>query len=91
VNIFDVIDGIAFSKKPQLLDNVESESQVQPYMVNRWLSMLDPAAAIIINGTANKYHGILTDKKMYYKFMTAVLPQYRKQRIHYIKKPEAAG
>ena len=79
---------MAFGKKPDLVNSMEAEQSIQPYIVNRWLSMLDPSAAIIVNETANKFHHIFSDKKMYYKFMTAVLPQYRRQRIQYIKKPD---
>lgn len=87
MNIFDIINGVAFQKKPDLLDNLETEGTVQPFLLNRWLSMLDPSAAIIVNGTVNKYHSVFGDKTSYYKFLVHVLPQYKRQRIQYIKKP----
>jgi hypothetical protein len=87
VNIFDIINGIAFQKKSELLDNIEAEGAIQPFLVNRWLSMLDPSAAIIVNETVNKFHSVFGDKASYYKFLVNVLPQYKRQRIQYIKKP----
>ena len=88
MNIFEAIDGMAFSKKMHATENMEAESSWQPYMVNRWLSMLDASAATIINETVNKYHQVFSNKQDYYQFMVHVLPHYRKQRIHYIKKTQ---
>lgn len=87
MNIFDLISGVAFQKKPELLDNIESEGAVQPFLLNRWLSMMDPSAAVIVNETVNKFHSVFPDKNMYYKFLVHVLPHYKRQRINYIKKP----
>lgn len=86
MNIFDAIDTIAFSKKTVPPDSVDMQSTWQPYMVNRWLSMLDGSAATIINATVNKYHQVFANKQDYLQFMTQVMPRYRKQKIQYIKK-----
>lgn len=88
MNIFEAIDGMAFSKRMHANENLEAESTWQPYMVNRWLSMLHPSAATIVNETVNKYHQVFHNKQDYYQFMMQVLPQYRKQKIHYIKKTQ---
>lgn len=88
MNIFEAIDAVAFSKKSQATENMEAESNWQPYMLNRWLSMLDGSAATIVNETVNKWHQVFSNKQDYLKFMTQVMPQYRKQRIHYIKKAQ---
>ena len=87
MTIFDIIDGVAFSKKQSPFANFEEEKEYQPFLVNRWLSMLDPAAAHIINDTLNRFGKIL-DNADQYKFLVNVLPKYRKQRIQYIKKPK---
>jgi len=87
LNIFDTITGIAFTKQQNLLDNIEDEKSFHPYMCNRWLSMLEPSAAQIINVTTNRFGSIFTNNKEYYKFLLNVLPRYKKQRINYIKKP----
>lgn len=87
MNIFDIITGIAFTKQTKLLDNIEDEKSFHPYMCNRWLSMLDPSAAQIINVTANRFGNVFTSNKEYYNFMLNVLPRYKRQKIYYIKKP----
>jgi hypothetical protein len=86
LSIFDIIDGIAFSKKPALSTQAEDDKDYQPYLVNRWLSMLDTDAAKIINETLNKVGHVLSAPEQY-KFLVNVLPRYKRQRINYIKKP----
>jgi len=86
MNIFDIIEGIAFTKKTNPFTNFEEEKGYQPFLVNRWLSMLDPLAARIINDTLNRF-GKNFDNIDQYRFLSNLLPKYRKQRIHYIKKP----
>lgn len=86
MNIFDIIDGICFSKKKNLFANIEDEKQFQPYIVNRWLSMLDPSAARIVNETVNRFGHVFTNQEIC-KLLTEILPKYKRQRIEYIKKP----
>lgn len=86
MNIFDIIDSIAFSKKQDLNQQAEDEKIYQPYLVNRWLSMLDGNAAKIINDTVNRYGHVFSSAE-HHRFLSNVLPKYRKQRIQYIKKP----
>lgn len=85
MNIFDIIDGVAFSKN-ELTSQAEDEKVYQPFLVNRWLSMLDGNAAKIVNETLNRYGHVFNTEEQY-KFLLNVLPRYRKQRINYIKKP----
>jgi hypothetical protein len=87
MNIFDIIDGIAFSKNENLINSPETEKEYSPFIVNRWLSMLDPIAAKIINITVNKNIKQLNTVQDQYNFLLNVLPKFGKQRINYIKKP----
>lgn len=89
MNIFDIIDSIAFSKKPITEADMEAEESANVFMVNRWLSMVDSSAANIINNTLNRYHNIFINKTDAFNFLKDVLPIYPKQRIYYIKKPKA--
>lgn len=89
MNIFDILDGVAFSKKKDLFNSLENEKEYQPYLVNRWLSMLDPSAAKIINDTVNRYGKVFERPVDQYHFLLNILPKYRKQRIYYIKKNTA--
>lgn len=86
MNIFDIIDNIAFSKKQDICQQAEDEKIYQPFLVNRWLSMLDGSAAKIINDTVNRY-GQCFNSAEHHKFLCNILPKYKKQRINYIKKP----
>lgn len=86
MNIFDIIDGICYSKKRDLPVNVEDEKSFQPFMLNRWLSMLDPGAAKIINDTVNRYGQNFNNEELY-KLLVEILPRYKRQKINYIKKP----
>jgi hypothetical protein len=86
MTIFDVIGGILFTKKKDLLNNVDDARNMQPFLVNRWVSMHSPTEAKIINETVNRYGHVFEDKADLYKFLVNVLPQYRFKRIDYIKK-----
>ncbi|NBO98961.1 MAG: hypothetical protein EBU90_02365 [Proteobacteria bacterium] len=86
MNIFDILDGICFSKKKDILDNVEKEKEYSPFIVNRWISMLDPSAAKIVNDTVNRFGHVFTNQEQY-KLLTEILPRYKRQKINYIKKP----
>lgn len=87
MNIFDIINGVAFDKKADLLSQAEDEKTYAPYLVNRWLSMLDGSAARIVNETLNRFGQVFTPAEQY-KFLVNVLPRYKRQRINYIKKPK---
>lgn len=86
MTIFDQLNDILFSKRGECLDNVDDESQFQPYMINRWCSMYSPAMAQIVNSTTNRLYNTFVDKQQFYKFVTGVFPKLSRKRIHYIKK-----
>ena len=75
-----------FKKKGDLLDNIDAESEYNPYMINRWISMYSPQMSILINNTVNRYYSIFSTKKDNYKFLVAFLPVCKPYRISYIKK-----
>ena len=86
VNIFNFINDILFKKKGDLLDNIDSESEYNPYMINRWVSMYSPQMAVLVNSTTNKYYSIFDTKRDNYKFLVSFLPKSNPYRIFYIKK-----
>ena len=88
MNIFDIIDGLAFAKKRDIFNTPEAEKEYQPFLVNRWLSMLDPTAARIVNDTVNRMSQVLPTSQDQYNMLVNLLPTYPKQRINYIKKPK---
>lgn len=86
MTIFDIIGGVLFNKKEELLNNIDDTKHFQPYLVNRWVSMHSGNDANIINETVNRYGHIFTNKTDLYKFMVNVLPKHKFKRIDYIKK-----
>lgn len=70
--------------------NVEADASSNLFMVNRWLSMLDPVAARLINDTTNRFHKVFSNKNDAFRLLQTVLPHYSKRRIHYIKKSDSA-
>jgi len=87
LNIFDIINDIAFSKKERSNINLEEEKNIQPYILNRWLSMIEPSAAFIVIDTLNKYSKHFSNIESY-RFLLNILPKYKFRRIEYIKKPK---
>ena len=86
MTIFDILNDILFTKKGNLLKNVDEESSFNNYMVNRWVSMYSPSLAIVINNTSNWLWSVFETKQDYYKFINTIIPRVSRKRIHYIKK-----
>ena len=84
--IFDFINDILFKKRGDLLNNIDAESEYNPYMINRWVSMYSPQMSVLINNTTNRYYSIFSTKKDNYKFLVSFLPKSKPYRISYIKK-----
>lgn len=88
MTLFDVISDVLFLKKGDQFKTIEDESDsaIQPYMLNRWISMYSPTTAKIINCVNNRYWSVLSSKRDWYKFTLNILPRNRFQKIDYIKK-----
>jgi len=86
IKIFDFINDILFSKKGSIIDTIDNQSQYNPYMINRWLSMYSPDIAQLINSTVNKWHSIFETKKDNYRLLITLIPKSKWRKINYIKK-----
>ena len=86
MTIFDCLNDILFTKRGNLLQNVDDESNFNQYMINRWSSMYSPTIATLINNTVNWLYGTFETKQQYYRFVMRVFPRVQNKRIHYIKK-----
>lgn len=86
MTIFDHLKDVLFTKRGELLHNVDDETTFNAYMINRWCSMHSPRMAILINSTCNWLYNVFETKQQYYKFVLSVLPKVPFKRIHYIKK-----
>jgi hypothetical protein len=80
VTIFDYIKDITVTKRGDLpLD------QYMPFLVNRWLSFINPTVCSNINQINSKT--LLEDKEMHYKMMLSLFPKMKYcPKINYIKK-----
>lgn len=80
MTIFDYIKDIIVTKKGDLpLD------QYVPYMVNRWLSFINPTVCSSINQVNSSV--FLEDKELHYKTMISLFPKMKYcPKINYIKK-----
>ena len=85
--MFNYINDILHYKKGDLLDNIDSESEYNPYMINRWISMYSPQMAQLVNYTSNRLYSAFPTKRDTYKFLVTFLPKVKQYRIKYIKKP----
>lgn len=80
MTIFDYLKDIIVTKKGDLvLDGYV------PFLVNRWLSFINPTIGEAINGLNNKT--LLEDKQIHYKTMITMFPKMKYiPKINYIKK-----
>lgn len=86
MNIFNYISNLLFTKKQPGIKNIDQEGDYQPFLINRWCSMLNKPTAAIINSTSNTLFQVLENKGDHYKFLHYILPRSRFTRISYIKK-----
>lgn len=84
--IFNQLNDLLFVKSKDHLTNIDQETDYNPYMVNRWVSMYSPDLAHVINNTVNWLYPIFETKSDHYNFLHAVLPRSSRKRINYIKK-----
>jgi hypothetical protein len=85
MTIFDFISNIAFTKNKNCLNSIDEESEFQPFLVNRWLSMYSSELAKTSN-ILNKYIGIFESKKDLFALFCATFPRVSSKKITYFKK-----
>ena len=86
MNIFDQLNDLVFSKKRKCMNNIDHENEYVPFMINRWISMISPQHAQVINNTVNWMYGVFENKQSHYKLLHNVIPRARWQRVTYHKK-----
>lgn len=81
MTIFDYIKDIAVTKKGNLPLN-----DYVPFLVNRWLSFINPTVCNFINSISNN-QTLLEDKEHHYKMLLCTFPKMKSlPRLSYIKK-----
>jgi hypothetical protein len=86
MTLFDVLSDVMFFKRGDQLQTIESESDVNPYMLNRWMSMHSPNTALLVNEYNNRLWSVFQNKRDWYRFCLSVVPRNRFTKIEYIKK-----
>lgn len=86
MNIFNYLSNLLFTKKEPTLKGIDQQTDYQPFLVNRWCSMLNKQTNCIINTTVNTMYQIFENKTDHYKFLHYIIPRERFKRINYIKK-----
>lgn len=81
--LFNILDNICFSKKKTSLTTYDEIKEFSPYMINRWITMIDPNYAPFVN-KAQKLIGTLTPQQ-YYEYLILVIPKIPRKRYSYIK------
>lgn len=87
VNIFDYIKDILFQKKKKFVNCSDEQLDFSPFMLQRWCSMSNKDAALILNETTNKWLTLATSKQHFYSLLVEVLPKQKQKKVAYIKKP----
>lgn len=86
MTVFDVLQDVLFKKKGDLLTTTDAETELVPFMINRWISMYSESNAILINETSNVVWPVIQTKQEWYKFYLTVIPKSKYKKINYIKK-----
>lgn len=86
MNIFNYLSNILFTKKDKELKTLDQQSDYQPFLINRWCSMLNKQTCRVVNTTTNTMYQVFENKTDHYKFLHYIIPRERFKRINYIKK-----
>ena len=84
--MFEYINSILFKSKGPGTENLNENSDFQPYLVQRWCSMHSAEIAVLLNQTSNVSWSALQNNTMWFQYMTSTIPKCKFQRINYIKK-----
>lgn len=86
MKLFDFLKDIIYKKQGDLLEDLDSKKEFQPYLIQRWLSMYSPDVSNAMNESTNRLWTIFGDKEDWYKSFLYLLPILKFKKIEYIKK-----
>lgn len=84
--VFELLRDIHFDKSDYKL---APDDEFNPYMICRWISMVSPVYAAIINQIYNENYKAFSDKQMLFDYLKIVLPKKNIFKVDYIKKQTA--
>jgi hypothetical protein len=82
---FDHLGSLLYKKDLNNPD-INGDSDFQPYLLTRYISLYSNDLCIYMNETVNKRMSIFDDKQMYHDFIDCIIPKMRFKKIEYIKK-----
>jgi len=84
--MFEYLNKILFKTKSPDTENLDENSEFQPYLVQRWCSMYSPEITTLLNQTSNRHWSTLQGNVEWFNYLNGVIPKTRFKRINYIKK-----
>lgn len=84
--MFEHLNKILFKTKASIDENLNEDSEFQPYLVHRWCSMYSAEIASLLNQTSNLHWSTLQNNTEWFVYLDSVIPRTRFKRINYIKK-----
>lgn len=84
--MFEYLNKILFKTKSPDTENLDENSEFQPYLVQRWCSMYSPEITTLLNQTSNRHWSTLQGNAEWFNYLNGVIPKARFKRINYIKK-----
>lgn len=86
MNIFDILKEITYNKKGNILNNLDNEQEFQPFLIQRWLSMISRNNIELLNSTTNRLYNVFETKQDWYKAFLVLIPKQYPKSFNYIKK-----
>lgn len=83
MNMFEDIQNIINYKNNVI---VKDGDNFVPYLMQRWISMISPEMAYVLNETINEVHWTMKSPQMWYDAFLTLVPKVGYQKISYIKK-----
>jgi hypothetical protein len=84
--MFEYLNKILFKTKTPDTENLDENSEFQPYLVQRWCSMYSPEVTALLNQTSNIHWSTLQGNTEWFNYLHSIVPKTRFKRINYIKK-----
>jgi len=81
----DALTDIVRDKTFTHLDSEDTQTDFIPYIAQRFLSIIDPSIAHLLNQTSNRWMDSM-DKQEIYKLWCLIVPKMDMNRFKYIKK-----
>lgn len=83
--MFSYLNGILYKVNTDI-SNIDTDSDFQSYLIQRWSTMYSPYIAVLINETTNIYWQSLDNNTCWYMMLDTSIPKCKFKRLNYLKK-----